>query len=79
MRRKNIILSDCTVEQQICSSDYTQHTSVPVFQTASRYLQQAMVPGTHLVSVHLCLNDASKGAYENALAAASFASASKNE
>jgi hypothetical protein len=74
--RKNLILADCFCEQQICSTDYSppppppspsklnnekQHE--PVYQIATRHLQQAMVPGSHLVSVHLC----DRMAYERAI------------
>jgi hypothetical protein len=64
--RKNVILSDCLCEQEICSSDYTQNAAEPVYKTVSRHLQQAMVPGQHLVSVHLLNGEA----YEQAMAAA---------
>jgi hypothetical protein len=75
--RKNLILADCMCEQQICSSDYTPPSVVPmgddgspkpaVYQMATRHLQQAMVPGEHLVSVHLC----DRSVYDAAILAAS--------
>jgi hypothetical protein len=61
--RKNVILADCLCQQEICSSDYTENTADPVYRIATRHLQQAMVPGQHLVSVHLCDGEA----YEQAM------------
>jgi hypothetical protein len=50
-----MILTDCVVKQQICNADYTvvPEGTDPLYQTAQRHLQQAMVPGKHLVSVKL--------------------------
>jgi len=53
IHRKNVILADCVCRQEISSRDYTQHTDPPVTTMATRQLQQAMVPGEHLKSVHL--------------------------
>lgn len=53
IHRKNVILTDCVCRQEISSRDYTQQTDPPVTTIATRQLQQAMVPGEHLKSVHL--------------------------
>ena len=53
-RRKNIILSDCTETRTIVSTDYHCCAASPaVQQLAQRHLQQAMVPGEHLVKVEV--------------------------
>lgn len=74
MHRKNLILSDCVCEQQICSTDYAppvtssddRNRQPPVHQVAKRHLQQAMIPGNHIKSVILC----DRAAYKVALKAA---------
>jgi len=62
--RKNVILADCVCRQPIVSSDYTRHTEPPVTAMATRRLQQAMVPGEHLKSVHLLLKSTTGGGKE---------------
>jgi hypothetical protein len=75
--RKNLILADCLCQQEICSTDYTQQNQNdgPVYRTANRHLQQAMVPGQHLVSVRLCDSTVYEQAIQLAAAAAAAASA----
>ena len=70
-----MILADCVCEQQICSTDYrptnlyrdSNLRSPPaIYQTATRHLPQAMVPGQHLVKVHLCDSNAYNAAIKSA-------------
>ena len=79
-RRKNVILADCSCRQRIVSSDYTQHTDPPVTATSVRKLQQAMVPGEHLQSVHLlCADDVKRRDYAATIASVSLTGLSSNE
>ena len=58
--RKNIILSDCICHQEINAAHYTpvvSSTDPPVTAMSSRWLQQAMLPGQHLVSIHCAPKD----------------------
>jgi hypothetical protein len=71
--RKNLILSDCICEQEICSTDYIPSTptdewseQLATYQTSRRYLQQAMIPGHHIQSIYMCNRNAYETAYEAA-------------
>ena len=77
--RKNLILSDCVCEQQICSADYVPSTIIdelskqpPIHQITTRYLQQAMIPGNHVKAIYLCNRFAYETAYKGALAVESY-------
>jgi hypothetical protein len=50
---KNIILCDCLEERTIHSKDYVVNSDTSVERLATRRLQQAMVPGEHLVKVEV--------------------------
>jgi small nuclear ribonucleoprotein (snRNP)-like protein len=51
-RLKNLVLSDCLETRVIVSTDYNMNPT-RVTMKAQRHLQQAMVPGAHLVKVEI--------------------------
>jgi hypothetical protein len=51
--RSNLILADCVEERWIQSKDYNESEHENQTKRASRRLQQAMVPGQHLVKVQV--------------------------